>query len=179
MSEPHFCVDISRILNGELKTIPFTFTLHPEDTEPMDLAFAKDAEVSGNAYEKAHGAGKSDSYVELTFTLDASYTTHCGRCAKELTRPYHIEKTYGIAKKLTADSENYVEAPTGVVDVYELAETAFYLELPVRVLCRDDCKGLCPVCGKDKNEGDCGCETESRANRISGLSSLRLTDFPE
>ena len=42
----------------------------------------------------------------------------------------------------------------------------------MKVLCREDCKGLCPVCGKDLNDGDCGCDRTERDPRFESLRAL-------
>ena len=43
------------------------------------------------------------------------------------------------------------------LDLTEPVRSAVAVEIPFKVLCREDCKGLCPVCGQNLNEGDCGC----------------------
>lgn len=47
------------------------------------------------------------------------------------------------------------------------------LNIPMKPVCRPDCRGLCPVCGKDRNEGDCTCVQETVDPRWQGLSGLR------
>lgn len=42
----------------------------------------------------------------------------------------------------------------------------------MKVVCREDCKGLCPVCGKDLNKGDCDCDTTYRDPRFESLRAL-------
>ena len=46
------------------------------------------------------------------------------------------------------------------LDIADLLETVFILNMDTKSLCRDDCKGLCPRCGKDLNEGPCQCRSE-------------------
>jgi uncharacterized protein len=50
------------------------------------------------------------------------------------------------------------------------------LELPDDPLCRDECAGICPVCGIDRNSGSCECDTTVRDERWSALDDLRLDD---
>ena len=45
------------------------------------------------------------------------------------------------------------------IDTELLLHDEITVNWPVKILCREDCKGLCPVCGHDLNEGDCGCDT--------------------
>ncbi len=51
----------------------------------------------------------------------------------------------------------------------------FLLALPVKPLCTDACKGLCPVCGQNCNQGRCGCATEDKDPRLAALRGLRLS----
>ena len=55
-----------------------------------------------------------------------------------------------------ADMDDYVIARAESIDTDEIAVSDLVLELPSKMLCREDCRGLCPVCGADRNEVDCG-----------------------
>lgn len=59
------------------------------------------------------------------------------------------------------------------VDLEPLARDAVLLALPPAPLCAEDCAGLCPVCGADRNEGDCGCDTTVRDERWAALDALK------
>jgi uncharacterized protein len=58
------------------------------------------------------------------------------------------------------------------IDLGPLARDAIVLELPMATLCREDCAGLCPQCGADRNEGPCGC-LAPRDPRWANLDVLR------
>ena len=62
--------------------------------------------------------------------------------------------------------------PTGNIDMDELVMTDVTLELPFQLLCREDCKGLCPVCGADLNETTCNCNTKQIDPRLEKLKML-------
>ena len=165
-------IDLSGIYNGDVTEIPFSFDIVPEDTETLDLTFSEPVKAAGKVYEKAHGKNKAESYVELILTVSGAYDTHCARCAKALHKEFSHERTYGVTKKLAEDSEIYVEAPGAKLNVGEIAETLFYLELPSRVLCKEDCQGLCPVCGTDLNEQKCTCKRNFGTNSLEDLKKL-------
>jgi uncharacterized protein len=61
-----------------------------------------------------------------------------------------------------------------VVDVPSLAREAIVLALPEKLLCRDDCPGLCPHCGVERGDGSCDCEEETSDPRWDKLKGLRL-----
>ena len=91
----------------------------------------------------------------------------CGRCLCEVSREVEA-----------ADIEFFVEhVPHGeVCDISEDVRTELTLALPMNLLCSDDCRGLCPVCGADLNAGDCSCERgETRGSGVwDALDGLKL-----
>jgi uncharacterized protein len=65
------------------------------------------------------------------------------------------------------------------LDLRPLVRDALLLELPIAPLCRDDCRGLCPTCGADLNEGTCACEDPTSDPRWSVLDRLRQAEAGE
>ena len=59
------------------------------------------------------------------------------------------------------------------LDLEPLGRDAVLVELPLAPLCRDDCRGLCPTCGVDRNASDCDCASEERDPRWAALDVLR------
>ena len=58
------------------------------------------------------------------------------------------------------------------IDLNELLREQFYLALPMKPLCRDDCKGLCPQCGTNWNTGVCTCTSGWEDPRLAALKGL-------
>ncbi|MCR5426449.1 MAG: DUF177 domain-containing protein [Lachnospiraceae bacterium] len=58
------------------------------------------------------------------------------------------------------------------IDTDALLRNEISLNWPVKILCREDCKGLCPVCGRNLNEGDCGCDTFVPDPRMAALKDI-------
>ena len=99
--------------------------------------------------------------LELGAEMTARMRCVCDRCGKPFTR----EKTLRIRVPLAADVEDEGEGEVfpldgDGIDVDEVVETCFILDTESKLLCRPDCKGLCPQCGRDLNEGPCGCGKE-------------------
>lgn len=164
--------DVSKIYNGELSEITLDFTLDDVKDELVEYDFAQAPKVCARVYEKARGKSGAESYVALDLKVEGEYTCQCARCTKELTKTLCINVTYGITTDEDNDSEEYVIAPNGVLDAEEAARTLFYLSLPQRVLCKEDCQGLCPVCGTDLNGATCSCKQPERGNRLTDLKKL-------
>ncbi len=171
-------VDVTKIYNSIVGEINLDFELDIEDGVVDDYVFEKAPHVVAKIFEKARGRDENESYVALNICVTGDYTCLCARCAKEVSKHLCVSAEYGITRNLSEDSDEYVEAPEGLLDVGELARTLFYLELPQRVLCKDDCRGLCPVCGADLNLSTCSCKQVKRGKGLEGLKKL-LDNYEE
>ena len=109
------------------------------------------------------------------FTLDAEGRTalllSCARCLA----PVRKEICFDIKERFAHTGREIEETETFTGDQIDLADfvkRGIVGALPMKVLCREDCKGLCPVCGRDLNQGDCGCDTTERDPRFESLRAL-------
>lgn len=115
--------------------------------------------------------------LTLRGTLSAAMRCVCDRCAAEFDREVSYPLDTPLASELQ-DEENpdYFLLEGDELDLEELLETVFILNMDTRFLCREDCKGLCSRCGKNLNEGPCDCRTGSDP-RLAVLEQL-LDDKP-
>ena len=150
-------------------------------------------EMGGHAFELSDGLTYD---VALTNTGDGILATGIvrGRAATTCDRclgPAELELSselscYYLKEEPTdevADEEDFglIDEANGCVDLSEAIQGGVAMDVPFVVLCREDCKGLCPVCGADLNEGDCGCVVEpdsdfERANPFAALADFRFAD---
>lgn len=113
--------------------------------------------------------------VRLVFSVKSVLSLQCDRCLKAFEKAMDYSFSHIIVRELsnTDDEEfDYVVCADGMLDLEELARADLMLELPTKVLCREDCKGLCPKCGKDLNLGSCDCKTKDIDPRWQALSDL-------
>jgi len=86
----------------------------------------------------------------------------CDRCAGE----FDCTKTTPLSAVIVEKNEDNADDPElffldgDEIDLDEMLSTLFILDMDTKFLCRDDCKGLCPRCGKNLNLGPCGCGKE-------------------
>lgn len=107
-------------------------------------------------------------------TIGADWVGSCGRCLRSVSG--HL--TVGVDElfeREPVEGETYLLGHDEI-DLEPLARDAIGLELPLVPLCRDDCAGLCPECGIDRNEAECDCVAEASDPRWDALSALRFTD---
>jgi len=103
----------------------------------------------------------------------------CARCAEAFDEPlsFTFEERFVKSAELFADEDE--ECYTFEGDRITL-DTALmdnlFLQLPLISVCREDCKGLCPVCGVNRNESSCLCEQPKPEGPFAALSALDLED---
>ncbi|MCL2827088.1 MAG: DUF177 domain-containing protein [Eggerthellaceae bacterium] len=115
--------------------------------------------------------------------------TSCARCLSAFEVPLEgeIEGYYLLSDEAGSpegmDFDEFEVLPKdGIIDLLPLMKAALLLELPLVALCDPDCKGLCPVCGLDRNTGECTCahdpspgEPDPPASPFSVLKDMRFT----
>jgi uncharacterized protein len=150
----------------------------------LELALDDDAEYLAVREPVSYDlhVSKLGSTVTVHGRVDAVVETECSRCARRFEIP--IDRTFDVAF-VTADvgeADHAVELDESdldldyyggdVVDGLQLLAEQILLEIPMKVLCAEDCKGLCPACGTNLNETDCDCEAPVDA-RWASLKDLR------
>ncbi len=97
----------------------------------------------------------------VTLTSDISFqdSVPCDRCLKPPPRAFQKQFTHVLTPTLNdADNDDFILIEDMHFDLDALLREDVLLALPTKVLCRADCKGLCPMCGADRNETACGCK---------------------
>lgn len=86
----------------------------------------------------------------------------CDRCAAEAERTLSVPMEHILVSALQSedDADRYILVPDGKLDLRQLTLEDIFLSLPSKLLCSEDCKGLCPRCGKNLNDGPCDCQPE-------------------
>lgn len=87
--------------------------------------------------------------------------------------PREIEPQAGADGEIADDDTGVSTYENREIDLTSLVRDEVFLELPMRALCTPDCRGLCATCGKNLNEGDCGCEPQMD-ERWGALQRIKL-----
>ena len=159
-------LDVRPILYTPGRSISFRF---PLDLSDLDFGgrrpVTRPVEVSGTVRNRA-------DVLSLDLTARTTLDASCDRCGKRFPLPktaaFHCALVETVQEE---ENEELVLLRDGQVDVGELARTAFVLDMDTKTLCSEDCKGLCPRCGANLNEGPCGCAPEPDP-RWAALSAL-------
>ncbi|MDO4571788.1 MAG: DUF177 domain-containing protein [Clostridia bacterium] len=110
------------------------------------------------------------------FTVEARADTVlasvCGRCGQPFSEPFAFSMTERFVREDAEDGETYPYAGDRL-DLSQAIMDNLFLNLPIVSLCRPDCRGLCPVCGGDRNSRPCACDSRAAENPFSALSGLK------
>lgn len=148
------------------------------------IPFEGTADLSGEemyaAYPFQHPvtySGRIENHLgvlRLTGTIKTIYSTCCARCLKPLDVLLTAETDTLLTRDETAaEHEDEVFLLTeDSVEVEDILVPALLLQVEMTYLCDPDCKGLCPICGADRNQVNCGCDDREIDPRLAVLESL-------
>lgn len=170
-------IDLTPVYNGETKEIQFSFELPEEEYGFSDVTFEVPVQVDGIVTRRASGKDRNEGYIELELKVSADVSAECARCLEEVKEKLTYTKVYGLTKTVVSDdSEDYITTEGGVLDALDAARTLFLLNIPMRFLCREDCAGLCSVCGANLNDKTCSCNEKEVDPRLAVLKNLKFDE---
>ncbi|MCA1632804.1 MAG: DUF177 domain-containing protein [Acidobacteria bacterium] len=157
----------------------FAHTYGPDELSLED----EYALLKGETHVSGRARRKRDE-VSVSGEIKATVEVACDRCAGPVATALEVEfnaafipreRAAGVTENVELQEEDlalsYYE--DGAVDVDELVREQILLALPLRQLCREECRGLCPTCGKDLNVGQCSCRQREVDPRWAALADLK------
>jgi uncharacterized protein len=168
-------LDLSRLRSG-VETLTRRYEPSTFDLGREEFRLAAPVELTGEARKDA-------KKVRLTGRIVTTLECDCSRCLE----PFPVPVDAQIDVLLLPSSENSGQAEQeiaeddlgvsyykdDVIDLGELMREQFYLAVPMKPLCRQDCQGLCPVCGINRNRETCSCQAIWVDPRLEALKSFK------
>ena len=164
----------------EFRKIRFdeTFETGRIDFTGEDLEQASPLRATGTAELLPH----SDGEVRIQGRYSVEMTAQCDRCLGRARYPLDaaLDLYYRPVSFIARDEEVEIRETETEIGFYEnggleledVLREQVLLALPMQRVCSDLCKGICPVCGKNRNEADCGCRPENVDDRWGALRDL-------
>ena len=138
--------------------------------------FDRESLPDGVSFEEpVHIKGRAENIggqVEISARVTAKLSTVCARCTKEISEDVDFSFSERLAGKDSQEDDDVILLEGSEVDIADLALNNFITVSPMKYLCKEDCKGLCPHCGADRNQVDCGCDDEVTDPRLDVLNDL-------
>jgi uncharacterized protein len=121
--------------------------------------------------------------IEVTGGIKTALSLHCARCLKEFILPIELEfgECFILMKdapmdedmELLQDDMDVSFLPEEGIELKDIVEEQIWLNVPMKPLCHDGCKGLCSICGADLNLGECGCDRWQSDPRFAVLHNFK------
>ncbi|MBE6600227.1 MAG: DUF177 domain-containing protein [Ruminococcaceae bacterium] len=160
-------LDMRPMLRGETHRIEVDFELSP--FEINGAIIDSNIKVVGDIVDTA-------GYMQLSLSVSFDYHGECARCLSPVESTFVTEFVRTAVSEGTLSDEQvednvdeYVIIENGQLDIDGQICEELILDFPMRLLCSEDCPGLCPKCGKKKRDGDCGCDLTERDPRWDAL----------
>lgn len=148
---------LSKIIDCPGESIPFSTSLDLSDLRYGESYPVTEPVVASGAVRNTAGV------LVMTGSLHTTLHGVCDRCAADFVKDVEFPIDVVLVTELSnEDNEDEWVFPLegDCADLEEIVRTVFVLNLDSKLLCKDDCKGLCCRCGKNLNEGPCGCQKE-------------------
>ncbi|MBQ9803051.1 MAG: DUF177 domain-containing protein [Clostridia bacterium] len=160
-------LNMGPLLRGEITRMDIEYDLTPQTV--FDVVFPENAHVKGYITDDA-------GYMRLFLHATLPYVGQCARCLDEVSGVFELDFERTVAaegsiseEKLAEMDDAYVMIRDGKLDVDEPLGEELLMCFPMRLLCREDCAGLCDKCGQPLRLGDCGCSKKEIDPRLAIL----------
>ena len=121
-------------------------------------------------------ANRENKQLLVTGDVDLTVSIPCSRCLKEVPTDirFFIDKELKLENSTLNDEEmEDADYLIGLhLDIDKLVYGEILVNWPMKVLCKEDCKGICKVCGHNLNEGDCGCQRTELDPRMAAIQDV-------
>src|SRR5215216_2202145 len=155
----------------------FAHVYQPDDLNPVDERVSLIAPATVNGKLRL-----SRNQVSVDGHLETRAQVECDRCLKPGEVPVNADFTLEYisgSEYESSETAELTEEELSVsvfdgdgIDVDEIVKEQILLAVPTRMLCREDCQGICPECGADKNTGECNCVANEIDPRWAALKDL-------
>ncbi|MGI6201590.1 MAG: YceD family protein [Christensenellales bacterium] len=166
-------VDVSKVL------------LHPREAFALSLSVPLEDQSFGGETVRFQTPARLEGTMHYTgkvLLLSAKLTCQailpCARCLEPVSVPLEAEVEEEFARQEDPAHPDRYLLDGFTLDVTEMVVQNLLMQLPIAVLCRDDCKGLCPICGENLNVNRCSCPQEGDATEhpFSALKQWKPQD---
>jgi uncharacterized protein len=154
-------------------------------TRNYDIDEILDLTGEGNEYriKGACNLIRTQRSILVKCTLNTEVELTCNRCLGNFKQPvkfkFHeeffptLDVESGVALPPPEEASSFTIDEQHILDITEAVRQYFLLAVPMKALCKKDCAGLCPTCGKNLNQGKCDCPTDNTDPRWAKLADLK------
>ena len=166
-------VNLTDIFSSEQKTVTKDVVYEPETVTVYGVSYDILSKEPVALTLKNTGKGKVMVSAKTSFEFELS----CDRCLKPVRHTMIIDTQQEVIspdypEEIEEDAEQTVFMEGYQLNADNLIYSDIVLNWPMKILCREDCKGICRICGKDLNTGECGCDTFVPSPGLAGIKEI-------
>lgn len=165
-------LDLSKIISGVQNQLNFNFDF------VLDKSYMESiGSVEASAFKVFGTVKRLEKRYDLNLTYSGEIVFECHRCLKSVS--LHFEDSMQrllVTKVETEEDQEWLTLESSVLDLRPILEEEITLNLPLQVLCANNCNGLCPGCGVDLNIETCTCEETKIDPRLEALKHFTHLD---
>lgn len=164
-------IDISNILkfDGASLDLDFNELIEVNDFVPEDFSFNEPVSLKGTLVN----VGK---VIKLDGELKTGYRVKCSRCLKDIESKVCIVLKEDFVEESSDNAGDEYTYQGKALELEKMVIDNILLNLPVRQVCDETCKGFCPKCGEDLNSKECKCVNEDIDPRMEALKNFFKDD---
>ena len=146
-------IDLNNVFNNNGEEIKIDYELNLSEFDYSGYKpFEKPISVIGTIKNNT-------DVISIDAVAEYEFKGFCDRCAEPLLKKNAIQIKHFLVTHLNdEDNDEYLVVENALLDLDELVTTDILLSLPYKILCNEDCKGLCSQCGKNLNIEQCNCK---------------------
>ena len=153
------------VKDGRKKAIDFSLDFEPIKFEGEVIRAIKPVKVEGQLVSR-------NEILELEATIETELELNCSRCLDTFIYPIDIDIEERFTNNPDLEDEGIMFVDGDTINITEVIENCIISTLPIKRLCKEDCKGLCPECGVNKNVENCNCIDYDVDIRLAKLREL-------
>lgn len=160
-------LDVSGILKKDSAVMEFDLVIPAKDIceETDGIKFTEDVALKGNVTNNL-------GILNIEASLKSCYRTQCARCLAEISKEVDLTlKESFVKNEIPTDGLTYVYEGYKI-DISQLVRDYMFLDIPIRQVCSDNCKGFCLNCGIHLSEKECQCNREESESRFEKLKNF-------
>ena len=166
-------VNLTDIFSSEQKTVMKDVVYEPDTVTVYGVSYDILSKEPVTLTLKNTGKGKVMVSAKTSFEFELG----CDRCLKPVIHTMEIDTQQEVVSPDYSDEIDEEAEQTVFMEGYQLkVDDLIYSDIvlnwPMKILCREDCKGICRICGKDLNTGECGCDTFVPSPGLAGIKEI-------
>lgn len=168
-------IDLTEVIKNENAKLDIC-----ENFDMPKISFMGEEFDFSESFKACGSITNNSKALELDIEISGKAKVHCARCAAplEVSIDFPVKETLMREGEVNPENDEIILYQGKEIELDDIIVSNFLINIPVKYLCREDCKGLCPHCGTNLNEHTCDCDKDVIDPRWEKLAEImkNMTD---